>query len=321
MRNSRRFTALLAVLLSACASTATQGVKTAQDTQPPSPSPATAPAATVAVESPPAPGATRIDHDMPAATARPSVADAATAPPPRPTTPAPEPAAPKPAARKPKPPAPVPAPAKPIAAAAAATPANPSTAELSGAVSGRIEFLPGPKQSVEPGEVAESVVYFLPQSGAPRPKPGRFSIGTQSKGFTPNLLVVPVGSTVNFPNTDTILHSVYSRSPGSSFDLKTYGPGQSRQTVLNHPGLVIVNCNVHHNMRANIVVLATPYFARPAADGSFRLSGLPTEPGTLVFWHPRANAVSQTVRVGASGPVSKKLTAIRPRIDTSRGAP
>lgn len=194
-------------------------------------------------------------------------------------------------------------------------PVGPPSPNLTGAVSGRLELLAGGQQSVEPGEVAEGLIYFLPQAGGPRPKPGRFTITTQSKGFTPNLLIVPVGSTVVFPNTDTILHSVYSRTPGSNFDLKTYGPGQSRQTVLNQPGLVIVNCNVHHNMRANIVVLATPYFARPSADGSFRLNGLPTGAGTLVFWHPRANALSQVVQIGATGSISKKLTATRPRID------
>lgn len=234
------------------------------------------------------------------------------------TTPTP----PEPAARKPRPTPPRPAAvaaAKPVAPAvakpapaAAAIPAAPS---LSGVINGRLELLAGGQQPVEPGEVAEGLIYFLPQAGAPRPKPGRFTITTQSKGFSPNLLIVPVGSTVAFPNTDTILHSVYSRTPGSSFDLKTYGPGQNRQTVLNQPGLVIVNCNVHHNMRANIVVLATPYFTRPSADGSFRLSGLPAGSGNLVFWHPRANALSQSVQIGATGSITKKLTASRPRID------
>lgn len=180
---------------------------------------------------------------------------------------------------------------------------------------GRLQLVAGNGQKIAAGEVADGLVYYLPQGGAPKPKPGYFSVTTQSKGFLPNLLVVPVGSTIAFPNKDSILHNVYSRTPGSEFELGTYGPGEIKKTVLRTPGLVIVNCNVHHNMRANIVVLSTPYYARPGKDGSFKLSGLPAGKGTLVFWHPRSNALTQPVTIGASAPIVKQLTASKPRID------
>lgn len=198
---------------------------------------------------------------------------------------------------------------KPKPAPAAALPA------AAGLLAGRLQLAAGSGQKIAAGEVADGLVYYLPQGGAPKPKPGSFSVTTQSKGFRPNLLVVPVGSTVAFPNKDGILHNVYSRSPGSAFELGTYGPGETRKTVLRTPGLVIVNCNVHHSMRANIVVLSTPYFTRPGKDGSFTLSGLPAGKGTLVFWHPRSNAVTQLVSVGATTPIVKQLTANKPRLD------
>lgn len=191
----------------------------------------------------------------------------------------------------------------------------PQVAPVLGLFAGRLQLIAGKNQKITAGEVADGLVYYLPEGGAPKPRPASFSITTQSKGFSPNLLVVPVGSTVSFPNKDTILHNVYSRSPGSAFELGIYGPGETRKTVLRTPGLVIVNCNVHHNMRANIVVLATPYYVRPGKDGSFRLDGLPAGKGTLVFWHPRSNAVTQLVTVGASAPIVKQLTASKPRLD------
>ena len=230
------------------------------------------------------------------------------APPPleaSPVVPEPVREAPPPAAEKAPPRKPLPPVAKPASA--------PATAVANGnSLSGRLELVAGSAGAILPGEMADGLVYFLPKAGAPKPKPGSFTIDTRSKGFSPALLVVPQGSTVRFPNRDTILHNVFSRTPGSSFDFGHYGPGESKQYVFNKPGLVIVNCNVHHNMRADVVVLATPYFARPDRNGRYTLAGLPAGPGTLVFWHPRAQAQSVAVALPAAAAVTRKLTATRP---------
>jgi plastocyanin len=191
------------------------------------------------------------------------------------------------------------------------------TATATSSLSGHLELASTGTERVEPDEIVDGLVYFLPKSGSPAPKPGSYSIKTRSKGFSPALLVVPAGSSIRFPNTDTILHNVYSQSPGNQFELGLYGPGQTRETVLRKPGLVIVSCNVHHNMRANVVVLATPYYARPDNHGRFELKNLPPGPGTLVFWHPRAAAQSQAVTLPSAVPVVRKLTAIKPRIAMS----
>ncbi len=243
--------------------------------------------------------------------------------PPAPRTPAtmpPPAAAAQPAAGKPAtaPPAPVPA-AKsaPVVAKPAPEVADTSAPAVeSGSVSGRIELVAGGRQSVTAGEVADGVVYFLPKAGAARPKPGRFTIDTQSKGFAPSLLVVPLGSSVRFPNTDMILHNVFSRTPGAEFDLGTYGKGETRQHVFNKAGLVLVNCNVHANMRATVLVLATPHYVRPGKDGRFMLKDLPPGAGTLVFWHPRATAAQSLALSSApTAPVLRRLTADKPRLD------
>lgn len=232
------------------------------------------------------------------------------------------------------PPTPVPAPkpsivAAPLPKAAPAAQARPATpmvkppappAPTTNIIKGRLDLLAGPRQSVAADEITEGLIYFLPEDGAPAPRPGRLTISTHSKGFTPNHLVATVGSTVSFPNRDTILHNVYSRTPGSSFDLGTYGPGATRQTVLKKAGLVIVNCNVHPAMRANVVVLATPYYTRPGRDGSFQLKDLPDGPGTLVFWHPRANAGTLPIKAGRSAPVVQRLVATKARLQAHSDA-
>ncbi len=181
---------------------------------------------------------------------------------------------------------------------------------------GKVELVADGRQRVEAGEVADTVVYYLPKGGDLRTVPGRFSVDTRSKGFSPSLLVVPAGSTVSFPNRDTILHNVFSRSGANGFDLGFYGPGVAREHTFRRPGLVVVNCSVHQSMRANILVLSTPYFTRPDRNGRYRLDNLPAGTGSLVFWHPRAVPTSLQVSV-PSGPVpAQRLVASKPGIDT-----
>lgn len=173
-----------------------------------------------------------------------------------------------------------------------------------GSISGSLKLVAGKGQSVSAGEVSEGLIYFLPKAGSLKPTPGRFVINTRSKGFAPETLVVPQGSTVRFPNVDTIIHNIYSRSPGNSFDLGYYAPGKSPEYTFKTAGLAIVNCTVHHTMRANVVVLATPYYARPGKDGRYQIKDVPTGPGTLVLWHPRATVKS----LQASSPLAAATT-------------
>jgi plastocyanin len=267
------------------------------------PSSAMADAAPVAPAPAPAPLPAPVQAPEPIAPAPATAMPEAVEPPVVATAPAPVPAKPAPA-RKPPPPKPEAKPAAPKPEAKPVASGN--------TVSGRLELVAGSAGAVMPGELADGLVYFLPKAGAPKPKPGTFTIDTRSKGFSPALLVVPQGSTVRFPNRDTILHNVFSRTPGSSFDFGHYGPGESKQYVFNKPGLVIVNCNVHHNMRADVVVLATPYYTRPDRNGRYTLADLPAGPGTLVFWHPRAQAQSVAVAMPVAAPVTRRMTAIRP---------
>ena len=240
----------------------------------------------------------------------PEAADAVVAKPAAP--PAAKPAAQKPAAQKPdlqKPAVQKPAAAKPVAAKPAPVVS----------IQGRLELVAGQKQRVDAGEVADGLVYFLPKAGNPKPKPGYFTIRTHSKGFSPALLVVPAGSTVAFPNRDTVLHNVFSRTPGATFDLGNYGPGQSRQQVFTRPGLITVNCNVHYTMRATVVVMATPYYTRPDKNGRFELTGLPPGPGTLVYWHPRTAAATTQIALPNATAQEQTLIATKPRSDHHAG--
>jgi plastocyanin len=166
----------------------------------------------------------------------------------------------------------------------------------------------------------QAVVWFepsAPPARAPKPPEEPFQLLTKHKEFTPRVLAVPVGSRVQFPNEDPILHNVFSVSPGNAFDLGIYRTGPRKEKRFDKPGVVRVYCNVHQAMVAYVLVLDTPYFATPAADGAFRLAGLPRGAGKLTVWHEQADPWSKDVTLPLTGdapPVEARLVVVRPKL-------
>lgn len=110
----------------------------------------------------------------------------------------------------------------------------------------------------------------------------------KNKTFTPHVLAIPVGSTVDFPNLDPIFHNAFSNYNGQIFDVALYPPGSTRSVKFQKPGVVRVFCNIHSSMSAVIVVLASPWFAMSEADGSFDIEGVPQGNYQLGLYYERA---------------------------------
>jgi plastocyanin len=156
---------------------------------------------------------------------------------------------------------------------------------------------------VRPGVVAApAVVYAEPVAGAVPPAPGKpFTIAQKNKTFSPRVLAVPVGATVQFPNDDAIFHNVFSLTPGHAFDLGLYRAGASKSRTITTPGVVRVFCNIHPQMTALIVAVATPWIATPDANGAWRLD-VPAGRYRVTALSERAPPV--TVEVTVAGTVS-----------------
>ena len=165
-------------------------------------------------------------------------------------------------------------------------------------VSGRVTILD--KENQPGDDVGHAVIWLSGLPGRPRP-PVQTDIGTSGKEFSPHVLVVPVGSTVSFPNYDPFNHNVFSLSEGNPFDLGLYGRGQSRSVRFDKPGLVQVYCNVHAQMSALVLVRDSPWYTQPGSDGSFALSGVPAGSYTLHAWHERAPEITRPLSVPAEG--------------------
>lgn len=181
-------------------------------------------------------------------------------------------------------------------------------------IAGRVELYLNDR-ALRSEEAREVVVYFRPDARAPvEPLPGPLELRTERKQFVPRSLPVTVGSTVSFPNSDPILHNVFSPPGANSFDLGLYGQGEAKQFTFETPGLVRVYCNVHHNMVAHILVLDTPHFASVDSDGRFRLDALPEGEGELFVWHERARLWRQRIDPAAAAEQSIRLDLTRPRV-------
>lgn len=110
----------------------------------------------------------------------------------------------------------------------------------------------------------------------------------KDKTFTPHVLAIPVGTTVDFPNFDPIFHNAFSNYDGELFDVGLYPPGSSRSVRFTRPGIVRVFCNIHANMSAIIAVLDTPWFAVTAKDGTYTIADVPEGDYRLNVFHERA---------------------------------
>jgi plastocyanin len=119
------------------------------------------------------------------------------------------------------------------------------------------------------------------------PPPGHAVMLQKGKMFTPHILAVTAGTSVDFPNSDPIFHNAFSSYDGQIFDVGLYPPGSSKSVRFVWPGVVRVFCNIHPTMSAIVLVLNTPYFTPTAKDGSFQLDLPPGEYQLNVF-HERA---------------------------------
>jgi plastocyanin len=128
-------------------------------------------------------------------------------------------------------------------------------------------------------------------------------VAQKNKAFTPNFVIVPVGTEVEFPNWDTFDHNVFSKSAAApAFDLDRYPYGQSKKQTFGKLGVVQVFCNIHPEMRAVIYVTPNSYFTRADKDGNFEITGLPSGSFEVIAWNERCEEQHQTVQIQPARP-------------------
>jgi len=170
-----------------------------------------------------------------------------------------------------------------------------------GRVAGRIVILE--KDNKPSPDLSDAVLYLeAPAAVTTAARPVTVEIAITDKTYAPHVVVVPLGSTVRFPNHDPFNHNVFSASEPNSFDLGLYGRGEAKSNTFAHPGLVRIYCNVHPRMVAYVLVMENRYYAQPANDGSFAIDNVPAGRYRLHVWHERIpSEVVKDVAAGSGG--------------------
>lgn len=176
-------------------------------------------------------------------------------------------------------------------------------------IAGRIVIL---EKDNKPSQDLGDAVVYLEGTATPATAaaPDTVEIAITDKVYAPHVVVVPVGSTVRFPNHDPFNHNVFSVSEPNTFDLGLYGRGEVKSQTFTKPGLVRVYCNVHPRMVAYVLVMANRLYAQPGQDGSFVIENVPAGRHRLHVWHERIpTEVIKDVTAGADGDLQIALNA------------
>jgi plastocyanin len=110
----------------------------------------------------------------------------------------------------------------------------------------------------------------------------------RNKSFEPHIIVVQVGSLIQFPNKDPFFHNIFSMYDGKRFDLGLYEAGTSRSVKFDRPGVSFLFCNIHAEMSAVVIVVDTPYFAMSDRTGHLTIPNVPEGRYQMHVWYERS---------------------------------
>jgi plastocyanin len=147
------------------------------------------------------------------------------------------------------------------------------------------------------GEPVADAAVLIEGPSAPAPHTAHAVMEQRDQRFVPHVLAVAVGTTVDFPNHDPILHNVFSNSPAKKFDLGMYDQGVTRSVTFDTPGVVRIGCNVHPKMEAFVVVNPNPYVAVTDAHGEYTIRDVPPGNYQVRVWHESLGERRVPVRV------------------------
>lgn len=156
------------------------------------------------------------------------------------------------------------------------------------------------------------LITLEPASGRYKPRtPKKVVMEQRGREFLPGLIAVSVGSTISFPNFDTVFHNVFSTSANGAFDLGLYKAGEAREFTFTKEGIIRIGCNLHSNMSAYIAVVSAPAYVVTDNQGAFSFRRLAPGKYKLKAWSVKSKAPitqditiksgANTVNVGVAG--------------------
>lgn len=197
------------------------------------------------------------------------------------------------------------------AAAVSVIAAAPQQPQDAGTIRGRVQVTsvprPGGRPAIadlsanvpDPIDRRHCVVYLesAPRQAFGQLRAGKYRMDQRAEQFVPHLLAITVGTTVDFPNSDSTFHNVFTLARGNAFDLGRYPPGRTGGHRFDTPGIVPISCDIHSHMSAYILVFSHPFFAVTDDDGRYTINAVPSGTYTLLIWSELGHADPRKVTV------------------------
>ena len=163
---------------------------------------------------------------------------------------------------------------------------------------------------------AEVVVWLKPLYRADsntESQPKRHKLIQSHKTFEPHMLVVQIGSVVEFPNHDPFFHNVFSLFEGKRFDLGLYEAGATNSVRFDRPGVSFLFCNIHPEMSAVVVSVDTPYYGLSDASGKVTIANVPDGRYEVHYWSERGlpDSLKQLTRMVTISSSTRNLSAVQ----------
>ncbi len=158
------------------------------------------------------------------------------------------------------------------------------------------------------GHVLPPAILWLVPVGQTPPSPfvplHHYTLVQKNRSFKPHLLVIPVGSSVDFPNRDPFYLNVFSLFDGKRFDLGLYEAGSTKTVAFSREGVSYIFCNIHPEMSAVVISLSTRLYAIADTNGSFHVEHVPPGEYEAHAWiegvsQPLLNGLTRRVHVSA----------------------
>ena len=156
---------------------------------------------------------------------------------------------------------------------------------------------------------ANTVIYIDKISGKEFSPPEEHAeISQKDMKFIPHVLPILKGTTVDYLNSDPVMHNVFTPDDiAEKFNLGTWPKGEIRSYTFKKPGTAVMLCNVHPEMEAWVVVLETPYFAVSDKKGNFIIKDVSPGEYTLKVWNKKLKGADQKITVAAKGKVTVEI--------------
>ncbi len=137
------------------------------------------------------------------------------------------------------------------------------------------------------GQPVNNVVVSFPGSLNNGPKNTIATVDQINKQFSPHVLIIEKGQSVNFPNSDDIRHHIYSFSKAKPFEIRLYKASIVQPIQFNKGGIVVLGCNIHDQMVGYIYIADNEVTALSDINGMVNIQGVS---GQYFIWHPRLSA-------------------------------